>query len=474
MSGRPSPKGPAASSARLAAACLLTAAASACAPTVKLAVAPEVLSAEWRNGYEASSGTVLSSGGLGAALGSRHLQVLITRALAANADIVAARARVARSRAQLAIASAAMLPVVSASAGLNATRTDNEGGRLFDFSDGFAGLDVAFDTDLFGARRAERRAARSRVAAAVFDREAIALVTEAEVARAFVQHAALASRIDFLDRNLANARELERIVGIRLREGVATRLETSLQAIEARQLEAERTRLVEAQALTRNALAVLAGEEAPLFQMPPADLARLSMPVFARVQPGELLVRRPDIRAAEARIDAASGDVASARAAFLPNLRLTASALGQAATLTGPFGSTISAGATLLAPIFQGGRLRGALSAATAAQAESVELYRAALLIALREAEDALAAREQASLRRALLNRIVEEARTAARLRRVQFIEGEADLSDVLDAQRLLVQAEDARAVSLQENLNAAIDLYRALGGNPRPQRVDG
>ena len=450
------------------AACLAAAAASACAPTVKLAIAPEVLSADWRSGGAASGATPVSSEGLGAALHSAPLEALIIRALAANADIGAAKARIAQARAQLVIARAGMLPVVSASAGLGATRTDNEGGRLFDFSAGSAGLDVAFDTDLFGARRAERRAARSRVAAAVFDRHAIALVTEAEVARAFVQHAALASRIEFLERNLANARELQRIVGIRLREGVATRLDTSLQAIEVRQLEAERTRLVEAQALTRNALAVLVGEEAPRFEMPAADLAALSTPDFAPVQPGDLLVRRPDIRAAEARISAASGDVASARAAFLPNLRLTARALGQAATLTGPFGSTITAGATLLAPIFQGGRLRGTLSAATAVQAESVELYRAALLTALREAEDALEATQQSRVRRALLDRIVEEARTAARLRRLQFIEGEADLSDVLDAQRLLVQAEDARAVSLQENLNAAIDLYRAMGGSPR------
>jgi outer membrane protein TolC len=241
-----------------------------------------------------------------------------------------------------------------------------------------------------------------------------------------------------------------------------------LQSIEVRQLDAERTRLVEAQEQTRNALAVLTGEEAPRFELPTTSLDALATPSFATVQPADLLVRRPDIRAAEARIGAAAGDIASARAAFLPNLRLTASALGQAATLTGPFGATLAVGASLLAPIFDGGRLKGQLAFASAAQVETVELYRAALLTALRETEDALSAAEQSRRRQALLEQVVEDGRTTARLRRLQFIEGEADLRDVLEAQRMLVQAEDARAIARQERMNAAIDLYRAMGGAPR------
>ena len=451
---------------RTASLCLLALAAG-CAPKAQLAVAPQVLSTEWQSGKATAPGRLVSvtGQGLGEAFKSAELEALTIRALAANADIAIARTRIEQARAQLQIARAAMLPVVSASAGLSANRTDNIGGSVFDFSDAFAGLDVSFDTDLFGGRRAERRAARDRLAAAAFDRDATALVVEAEVARAYVQHAALADRLAFLDQNISGARELERIIQVRLREGVATKVDTGLQAIEVRQLQAERLRLIEAQAQTRNALAVLVGEEAPRFQLPLSRLGNLAVPAFAPLQPGELLVRRPDIRAAEARISAASGDVASARAAFLPNLRLTASALGQAATLTGPFGAAVSAGAALLAPIFEGGRLRGQLFNASAAQAETVELYRRALLVALGEAEDALSAVEQSGARQSLLDRVVEEARTTLRLRRLQYIEGEADLRDVLDAQRLLVQAEDARAISTQERLNAAVDLYRAMGG---------
>jgi NodT family efflux transporter outer membrane factor (OMF) lipoprotein len=442
----------------------LTFCAAACAPQAQLAERPQVQSATWR-APQPVGGNIES---LGAGFRSNELQALIDRALAANADIGAARARVRQARAQLRIARAAMLPVVNALAGLSATQTDNRGGSAFDFSAGSAGLDISWDADLFGGARAGRRAALSRAEAAAFDRDATALAVEAEVARAFVQHAVLAERIALLDRNLSNARELNRIIRIRLREGEATKVDTGLQSIEVRQLEAERLRLVEAQVQTRNALAVLVGAEAPLFEAPAADLAALTVPRVGARQPAELLVRRPDIRAAEARIRAAAGDVQQARAAFLPNLTLTASALGQAASLSGPYGLTLTAGAALLAPIFNGGRLRGEFALATAQQAETVELYRKALLTALAETEDALTAVEKSRARQKLLEQVVEEARTTARLTRLQYIEGEADLRFVIDAQQLLVQAEDARALTVQERMNAAIDLYRAMGGSPR------
>lgn len=440
-------------------------AAPACAPQVKLAEPPRVQAAEWRADLPRKA---IVPQTLGVALGSPELQNLIGRALAANADIGAARARVAQARAQLRVARAAMLPVVNASAGLSANQTDNTGGSAFDFSAGSAGLDISWDADLFGRNRAGRRAALSRAEAAAFDRDSAALAVEAEVARGFVQHSVLAERITLLDRNLANARELDRIIRIRLREGEATKVDTGLQSIEVRQLEAERLRLVEARTQTRNALAVLVGDEAPLFTAPASDLADFSIPEVAPGQPAEILVRRPDVRAAEARISAASGDVEQARAAFFPNLTLSAGALGQAASLSGPYGLTLTAGAALLAPIFDGGRLRGELSLATAQQVETVELYRGTLLTALAEAEDALTAVEKSRARATIIERIVEEARTTARLTRLQYIEGEADLRFVIDAQQLLVQAEDARAIAVQERLNAAIDFYRSVGGGPR------
>ena len=120
--------------------CAAALTAGACAPTVELAPAPQVQSPKWR-GIAPAGGTLLPQG-LGTALGSAELQGLIDRGLAANADIGAARARIGQARAQLRIARAAMLPVVTASAGLNATQTDNEGGSVFNFSAASAGSDA--------------------------------------------------------------------------------------------------------------------------------------------------------------------------------------------------------------------------------------------------------------------------------------------------------------------------------------------
>lgn len=438
-----------------------------CAPQVKLAVAPNVLSTEWRDGPAA--GPVQMAGGerLADAFRSAELRRLTDHALAANADIGAAAARIERARAELGAARAAMLPVVSASGGLSHTQSDDKSDP-YRFSQGFGGLDISYDLDLFGTARAGKRAARNRARAAIFDRDAVALVVEAEVARAWVQYCALADRIRLLDRSIEDARELERIINVRYREGAATKVDTGLQAIETRNLETERLRLVEARQRTRNALALLAGEEAPIFNVADGSLADLQVPAIALVQPGELLVRRPDVRAAEARIEAASGDVDAARRAFLPSIKLSASGLGQAATLSSPIGTTIAFGASLLAPIFDRARLNGRLHVAAADQHESVELYRKTLLTALKESEDALAGATRSAERERLIEDVVANAETTARLSRTQYLEGDADLRTVLDAKRLLVQAEDARALVLQERLNAAADLYEAMGGVPQ------
>lgn len=446
---------------------LLLLGASSCAPHVRLAVAPDLVSTQWRDGSIAPAAQPVGTEPLADTFGAPELRRLTAQALAANQDVAAATARIERARAELGAARAAMLPVLSGSLGVSDTRT-NDNSDPYRYSNGFGELDISYDVDLFGAARAGKRAARARLAAADFDRDAAALVVETEVARAWVQYRALGDRIRLLDGSIADARELERIIGVRYREGAATKVDTGLQAIETRNLETERLRLVEAQQRTRDALAVLVGAEAPLFNLADASLSEVTVPALAPVQPGALLVRRPDVRAAEARIAAADGDVQAARRAFLPSLHLTASGLGQAETLAGPLGSTLAIGASLLGPIFDRARLNSKLHVAAADQHESVALYRKTLLVALKESEDALAGVARSAERERLIADVVANAGTTARLARAQYLEGEADLRTVLDAQRQLVQAEDARALVVQERLNAAADLYEAMGGVPQ------
>jgi NodT family efflux transporter outer membrane factor (OMF) lipoprotein len=455
----------------LTAAALVTA---GCVPHAELAVAPNIVSTQWSHPDAPATSAMTGAAGapaqtlpadLGAAFHSAELSALIARAAGANTDVAITAARIRQARALLRIARGAMLPLVSGSAGISATPAHRTPATPFDFSNAFGGIDISFDLDLFGAGRAERDAARSRLRAAEYDLDSALLVVQSEVARAYVQRATLAARIVILQRNVSDAVELERIIRARFTAGDATRVDLGLQTIQVRQLQTEEQRLNQALDRTRTALAMLVGEEAPRFALTPARLETLSAPAIAPVQPGELLVRRPDLRAAEARIEAAGGDVRQARAAFFPRLSLSASGLTQAASFGSPLASTLSIGANLLAPIFDRGRLRGNLEVSAARQAESVELYRQVLLTSLAEVEDALSAVNRSGAREALLIEVVSEARLTARLARLQYLGGEADLQRVLDAEQRLAEAEDARAVVLQERLEAAIDLFKAMGG---------
>lgn len=446
---------------------------AACGPAPRLQNIPQVAAAAWLQPSPTSNAPLPAN--LGQAFASPTLEALIARALLANADLGMSAARVDQARAQLRLARADMLPVVLASAHVLTSRVTNGAAKPFESNEGSAGVDVAFDVDLFGRARAGRLAAQARYAAASFDRQALALVVEGEVARAFVQHATLSERLALLDRNIAQARELLRVIEVRQRLGEANRVDTGLQTIQLRQLEVQRHRLAEARSRTANALAVLVGEEAPGFAVPAVKLHALAVPSISPVQPAELLVRRPDMRAAEARVAAARGDVAEARAAFLPSLRLSAGGIAQAMTLGAPIGTVVTAGANLLAPIFDLGRLRGQVAMANGRQVESIESYRKSLLTSVAETQDALEAVERSRAREALLDDVVAQAVTTARLARSQYVGGDADLQWVLDAEQRLVEAQDARAVALQERLEAAIELYRAMGGGaaqPTPHSV--
>jgi outer membrane protein, multidrug efflux system len=437
-----------------------------CAPSVRLGVAPSLLSDQWQDPRGPADPEVILASGW-SSFGSEQLDRMITTAQRSNPDIAIAASRIEAARADLRVVRAVGGPVLGASGSASSDIRNLQGQtRSFDRI-GSASLDVSYDIDLFGAAKAEKKAAWARLRAAGYDRRAIELAIEADVATGFVGLAALRERAGLADRARQNARELERIIRIRAREGVASQVELGLQTTEGDALEIDRSRLVEGQDRARTALAVLLGEEAPLFRPEPSSLATLTVPRFGLVQPGELVTRRPDIRAAEARIEAANGDVEAARRAFLPGLRLSAGSffdvLGNGAIANG--GASLSA--NLFATIFDRGRLKGQLYRASATQHEAVALYRKALITALAEVQDALTSSAQTRSRLDLLVRSQKEAMRTAQLARAQYREGTATLGTVLDADRRLVDVDDQLVQARQESLLAAIQLFRALGGPP-------
>jgi NodT family efflux transporter outer membrane factor (OMF) lipoprotein len=195
----------------------------------------------------------------------------------------------------------------------------------------------------------------------------------------------------------------------------------------------------------------------------------LAVPAIDPGLPAELLVRRPDLASAEAQLAASNANVAAARAALLPSIQLTGAAgLASGALLSLVSGGTTSAigiAASLLQPIFDGGRLRGQKAIAESRERELVEAYRKAILSAFKDVEQALAGTSRLGQQEQLQNEVQTRARESLRLAEVRYRAGADDLLTVLDAQRTLFSAQDQLAQVRQSRLQAAVSLYKALGG---------
>ncbi len=434
---------------------------SGCALTPRLDVAPNLLSDAWSQGLpEMQAGLAVNRPQTVAALlQSPEIETMTAQALLANPNMLAAQTRIDQALAGIRIARGAALPLVSVSNGLSTTRSVAKG--AFDFSSSFAAIDASFSVDLWGRVAAGKRSALQRARAARFDRDDFVVALQSEIARTYVQHTTLQARISLLDRNLAATTKLQHILELRQREGVATRVDVGLQVIRVSQLLAERSRLEQAFDQTRTALALLIGVESPRFLPTSTTLNSFARTPPAVPLPSEIMPFRADVLAAEARIHAAGGDVVQARAAFFPSLDLSLNRLSQTVLSGGPLAG-LTLGANLLLPIFNRGRLKGELDSAAALQREAVQNYRQVLLAALAQVEDALSAARHSRDRAAILEDIEREARLTANLAQQQYLEGEADLRNVLDAQDQLINAQDARVVSVQEQLEASIALFRA------------
>lgn len=399
--------------------------------------------------------------------GSDLLPQVVADAVRDNSTIEVARARVLRARAEAGLARAALLPTIGVTTGLTQTRTDGFNTSQYTNSAGQIGIDIAYDVDLFGRARAGRRAAIARAEAARLDAVATRLVVATEAARTFIAIAATDDRLALTARLLGNAQSFARIIAIRRREGVAAEVDERLQMVEVGRLEARRADLVQARRTLVGALAVLLGREAADFTLPTLKLAALRAPAVDPGPPGDLMFRRPDVAAAEARIAAANGDVRAARAAFLPSLSLSASAIGQALATTGPFGLTLSAGQSLFAPIFQGGRLRASYAGARADQLAALADYRQRLLQAMQEGSAALAATQGSAGQERALSAAAAAARRAVALARERYRSGQGDLSIILDAERAEIAVEESLLDARAASRTAAVDVYKALGGAP-------
>ncbi len=406
--------------------------------------------------------------------GSPELESLVSEALAGSPDLAIATERVQQAEAQVRVADSSLFPVLTAAASTSGLRTSTVGsttraGGAVVNSGGNVGLTASYELDLWGKNRAGVRAAESSAAAAGFDRDTAQVTLVSGVATSYFDVLALRTRLAIARDNLTTAQKVLDVVSARARNGEASALDLSRQEGTVLSQQAALVPLEQQERQTLAALAVLVGRTPEGFDVKATGIGDLRVPTIDPGLPSTLLVRRPDLASAEAQLAAANADVAAARAALLPSITLTGTAglATSALTSIATSGTTAAIGiaASLLQPIFDGGRLRGQKAIAESRERELVETYRKAILSAFADVEEALAGTSRLGQQEQLQADVQAHAQESLRLAEVRYRAGADDLLTVLDAQRTLFAAQDQLAQVELSRLQAAVSLYKSLGG---------
>ena len=402
------------------------------------------------------------------AFGSTELAQLIDVSLRESPDLAIAMERVRQAEAQVRVAGASLFPQLELAAG-SSRRGSRESGERSDRSDSTsASLEASYEVDLWGLNAADVRSADALLRATEYDKEAVRLTLVAGVANAYFEVLSLRSRLAVARQNIAIAERVLNVVEIRYRNGVVSSLDVARQRTTVFNQRANVPALELQERQTLAALAILIGRPPQAFDIQATNLSGLASPVVGPGLPSELLTRRPDLAAAEAQLVSANANLAAARAALLPSLRLGASGGGEAAgffSLASPHTATYALAASVLQTIFDGGRLRAEVDVASSRERELVESYRKAILSALADVENALVATTRTAEEEDLQRQARDQASRALRLAEVRYREGADDLLAVLDAQRSLFLAQEQLELVQLSRLQASVSLFKALGG---------
>ncbi|CAD5108467.1 efflux transporter outer membrane subunit [Zestomonas carbonaria] len=401
--------------------------------------------------------------------GSEELDALVARAEEGSLDLQAAVARVGQAQALARVAGAALVPELEV--GLDASRERRLSGDVEVEGDFFTlGFRTRYELDFWGRNRALRDAAQAEFRASRFDLATVCLTLTAGVASSWLQVVGLRERLSIAVLNLENAEQVLATVESRHRAGAAVPLELAQQqglvAEQRREVEALRSEVGDSEV----ALATLLGIPVQRLSAQAGSLAGVDWPAIDAGLPAELLMRRPDLARAEARLEAANANIVAARAALLPSIRLDAG-LGFA----GERGSQLldstlyNLTGAVLAPIFNGGRLRAQRDLAEAQQLELLADYRRGIVAAFADVEISLNGIRGLDAQMAAQDERLRRAREAFELAEARYRAGAETLLILLDAQRTLYAAQDQQVRLRQARLQASVALYKALGGGWSP-----
>jgi NodT family efflux transporter outer membrane factor (OMF) lipoprotein len=326
--------------------------------------------------------------------------------------------------------------------------------------------------DFWGKNRATLYAAEESATVSRYNREVVTLTTIVTVANTYFQVLAAQDELRVARRNLTAAERILALIKTQFAGGTASQLDLSQQEALVATVRASIPPLEVTLRQNIAALALLVARAPANFHVDGGGFAQITLPRVTPGLPSELLYQRPDVRQAEAQLASSNFSVESARAAFFPQIQLTATTGVQSAALAALFGPgawyyTLAAGLTQ--PLFDGFLLESQLKQAKGVQVQNLQAYRKAVLSAFTDVEKALVALAQFSRQEKLQADAVAASRKAFDVSETQFRGGTVNLLTVLQTQQTLFTAENTLVLVRLNKYLAASSLFQALGGGWTP-----
>jgi multidrug efflux system outer membrane protein len=398
-----------------------------------------------------------------------RLQDLVRTAIQQNYDVRVAASRILQAEARLGVTRADQLPTVDGTGNFTTFRSAANGPiPNFSFSRGQLGIAAAWEIDFWGKFRRATEAARADLLSTEWARRAVVTTLVGDVASSYFLLRELDLELEISRRTLASRRD-----SLQITQDLADRgLSSLLDVRQAEQLvytAGARIPDIERQIeQTENLISVLTGNNPGEI---PRGRALIDQPHSSEVPaglPSALLDRRPDIQAAEQQLVAFNARIGVAKAQLFPQITLTGSGGFQSPALTSLFGSSAgqyNVASGLTQPIFNAGRLRSNIRLTEAQQQEALLLYQQTIQLAFREVSDALVAYRKNQELRQQQEQLVTAAQDASRLSDTRYRGGVTSYLEVLTNETVLFNAELGLAQARVAELNALVQLYRALGG---------
>ncbi len=405
------------------------------------------------------------------------LNELVALALANNADLQMAVARIAQAQGLAMQAGAAQYPSLSLNgSGTRASKGPAASGTGLTYMDNnFVGnASLSYELDLWGQVRRSVESADAQVKASVFDRDTVQLVLEGSVVRAYINLRSLDAQIRVTEDSIHTRRESLRIVQARFAGGLVSPLDLNQAEAALGSVQATQGEFVRQRAVAQNQLGVLTGKLN--LSIASADVTALPIPPVPPAGiPSELLEARPDVRKAEELLVSANAQIGVAKANFFPSFSLTGLYGAQSvgfSNFLGANGAIWAATLGLVQPLFTGGALTGALDTAKGKQQEALANYVKTVRAAFGEVSDALASVQQTSEAERYLTAQVKASGKAQQIAIVRYQNGYADYLYVLESQRVANEANLVYVRNRAARLLAGVDLFKALGGGWQAEKA--